>query len=160
VIAVNPIVPTDLYVGTSGGESQATGSVFRSTDAGLTWGPVSIPNAQSFTVRVLTFCIQIEPRCPPTIPDDFEDPADPEQNDPFREKDVLYAGVYGLSRNYFTESDFWTNIDTGQIQFGNNVSSLAIDTLRHTTLYAGTLSGFVIKSQDAGATWSRIDINL
>jgi photosystem II stability/assembly factor-like uncharacterized protein len=150
VIAVNPIVPTHLYVGTSGGETQTAGSVFRSLDGGLTWNVVNIPNAQNFSVRVLTFCIQIEPRCPPTVP---------EGSDQISEPDVLYAGVYGLSRNFFPD-EVWTNIDTGQIQFGNNVSSLAIDTLRHTTLYAGTLSGFVIKSQDAGATWSRIDINL
>jgi photosystem II stability/assembly factor-like uncharacterized protein len=156
VIAVNPTVPTTIYVGTSGGEGQSTGGTFRSDTGGQTWSFVPIPNAQNFSVRVLTFCLQVEPQCPPAVPD----PDDPPANDPLRDKNVLYAGVYGLSRNYFTDIDFWTNIDTKQIQHGNNTTSLAVDTLRHTTLYAGTRSGFVIKSRDTGATWTRIDINL
>ncbi|MBI3609338.1 MAG: hypothetical protein HY204_01385 [Nitrospirae bacterium] len=157
VIAVNPRVPTDLYVGTSGGEGQSLGSLFKGSNGGTSWNVVSIPFAvQSFSVRVLTFCIQKEPRCPPTIPDLNDTPAD----DALRAKDALYAGVYGLSRNYFSEGNFWENIDNGEIQQGNNTTSLAIDTLRHTTLYTGTFLGYIMKSQDAGATWKRININL
>ena len=160
VIAVNPITPSELYVGTSGGEGESTGGTFRSVDAGLNWNVVPIPNAQNFSVRVLTFCLQVEPRCPPTVPDT----ADPPENDDLREENILYAGVYGLSITPLPAlpGGLWTNLfsSTSDVMIGNNVSSLAIDTLRHTTLYAGTLLGFVIKSQDAGATWERIDINL
>jgi len=155
IIAINPRVPTEMYVGTSGGEAQSAGGTFRTIDGGQTWSLVPIPNAQNFSVRVLTFCLQDEPLCPPPLPD----PNDPPANDALRAVDVLYAGVYGLSSNYFMQDTIWTNIDTGQIQAGNNVSSLAIDPVRHTTLYAGTLSGFIIVSQDTGSTWSRIDIN-
>ena len=160
VIAVNPITPSELYVGTSGGESESTGGTFRSVNAGQTWTVMPIPNAQNFSVRVLTFCLQVEPRCPPTVPDT----ADLPENDDLRESNILYAGVYGLSITSLPvlPGGLWTNLfsATSDVMIGNNVSSLAIDTQRHTTLYAGTLLGFVIKSQDAGATWERIDIDL
>lgn len=160
VIAVNPLAPagSELYVGTGGGEGQTLGGTFRSIDGGATWNVVPIPNAQNYSVRVLTFCLQVEPQCPPTLPDTD----DPPENDPLRESDILYAGVYGLSKTA-PAGGVWTNIDTGLIQSGNNVSSLAIDVLRHTTLYAGTLSGFVIKCQtdcQNPDNWKRIDINL
>lgn len=162
VIVINPLSPagSELYVGTSGGEGESTGRTFRSLDAGRSWNVVSIPKAQNFSVRVLTFCLQVEPQCPPTV--HVPDTEDPPGNDPLREKDVLYAGVYGLSRTFLPEG-LWENMFSSTsdvIQLGNNTSSLAIDTLRHTTLYAGTLLGFVIKSQDTGTNWRRIDINL
>jgi len=152
VIAVNPTVPTTIYVGTSGGEGQSQGGTFRTNDGGMNWSVESIPNGQNFSVRVLTFCLQVEPRCPPLAA---------EGNDQISEPDILYAGVYGLSRLYLPEG-LWENVSSisDVIHSGNNVSSLAVDTLRHTTLYAGTLLGFVIKSQDSGAHWKRIDINL
>ncbi len=150
VIAINPIVPMDFYVGTSGGEKQTTGGLFRSNDGGLNWNVVTIPTAQGFGVRLLTFCIQIAPRCPPTVP---------EGSNLISEPDALYAGINGLSKNLFKEGEFWTNLHL-QLEQGNNSTSLAIDILRHTTLYAGTLRGYIMKSQDEGTTWTRIDINL
>ena len=162
VIAVNPFVPSEIYIGTSGGAGKTDGGVFRSVDGGLTWSDETpkIPNAQNFSVRMVTFCLQLEPRCPPTIPF-VPDPGEESLIDE-REPDVLYAGVFGLSRTFLTSGEnFWENIDLGgEIDLGNNVSSLSIDTLRHTTLYAGTLEGFVLKSQDAGKTWKRINIEL
>jgi photosystem II stability/assembly factor-like uncharacterized protein len=156
VIAVNPFTPTEIYVGTSGGEGESQGGTFRSVDGGHTWDKVDIPNAASFSVRVLAFCIQIEARCPPTVAD-----VDTSGKKDERTKDVLYAGVYGLSRNFFVDNPFWENIDLGgQIQTGNNVSAIGIDNIRHTSLYAGTLLGFLVISRDAGATWTRVDLEL
>ena len=168
VIAVNPLIPSEIYIGTSGGAGKTDGGVFRSQDGGLTWSNENskIPNSQNFSVRVLTFCIQNEPRCPPTVPfvpDSEEEEEILETQIDERSPDVLYAGVFGLSRTFLLGGETsWKNFFTtdSEIELGNNVSSLAIDTLRHTTLYAGTLLGFILKSQDAGTTWKRIDIEL
>jgi photosystem II stability/assembly factor-like uncharacterized protein len=161
VIAINPLNPLDLYVGTSGGEFESEGGVFRSLNGGLNWSEEIIPNEQDFSVREMVFCIQIEPRCAPTVPDDLEDPDDTTGSDGLRAPDLLYAGVYGLSKKSFKEEGLWTNIDLGGlIQAGNNTTSLAMDTLRHTALYAGTLDGFLMKSLDGGVTWERMEIEL
>jgi photosystem II stability/assembly factor-like uncharacterized protein len=157
VISVDPLTPTEIYAGTSGGETETQGGTFRSLDGGRTWTNENsnIPNSQNFSVRVLTFCIQAEPRCPPTIADTDGTVQQDERTD-----DVLYAGVYGLSRTFFVDQpDSWENINMGdQISPPNNTSALAIDNVRHTTLFAGTLLGFVMKTQDTGETWTRIDI--
>lgn len=156
VISVNPITPTDIYIGTSGGESESQGGTFQSIDGGHTWNKVTIPNAANFSVRVLTFCIQIEARCPVTVADSK---SDQDQIDE-RTDNVLYGGVYGLSRSYFVDQpNDWFNIDLGgQIQAGNNVSAMGIDNIKHTTIYAGTLAGFIVKTTDTGDTWTRIDL--
>ena len=155
VIAVNPILPSEVFVGTSGGEAESAGGTFSTSNfTSGAWTQEPIPNAQNFSVRELVFCIQIALNCSPTRLDI------PPINDPLVDVDVLYAGVFGLSRSFTTLGDSWTNINLNdEIEAGNNVSSLAIDPLRHTTLYAGTLTGFIMKSQDSGLNWVRIDIN-
>ena len=155
VITINPITPTEIYIGTGQGGSGSTGGVYQSLDAGMSWNLVNIPNSSNFSVRALVLCIQEEPLCPVTIPD----PVGINMKDE-RERSALYAGVFGLSRNYFTEEDFWINLPSEDFFLGNNVSSLAVDPIRHTTLYAGMLQGFILKSQDAGETWRRMDIEI
>ena len=126
-LAISPAAPATLYAG------MYYGGVFKSTDAGGTW-VVANTNLPNDSVRALA----IDPFTPST----------------------LYVGTY--SRGIFKSIDSgatWTAASSG-LTADQPVYTLAIDPSNPATLYAGmgrnewTLSLFLYKSTDSGATWA------
>jgi hypothetical protein len=128
-IVINPSTPSTLYVATSGFGGGA--GVYKTTDGGSTW------NLRNNGITQTTFLsLALDPSAPNT----------------------LYLGVDFCcipgSHLYKTTdgADNWAPIANAPVL---SPTSLAIDPLNHTTIYAtdGTNTGGVWKSIDSGANW-------
>jgi len=123
-LALDPRSASTLYAGTGSG-------VFKSTDAGETWGPASLLGKHISALAI--------------------DPRDP---------NIAYAAtdLYAESRSLFKSTDGGrTWVDTG---IGRGILALAIDPQRPEILYAGTLGDGVFKSTDAGGSWKAVNTGL
>jgi len=117
-LAADPVVSGTLYAGTDGG-------VFKSVDAGATWGPVK-NGLTSFTVHALAI-------------------------DPFAHQ-TIYAGTNG---GVFVSADGGATWSARRSGLGKiAVLSLAIDPSSSSVLYAGTATGGVFRTADAGSSWT------
>jgi photosystem II stability/assembly factor-like uncharacterized protein len=117
-LAVDPTAPGTLYAGTEGG-------VFKTVDAGATWGPVK-QGLTSFTVNALA----LDPSAHLT----------------------LYAGTKGGVFKSVDGGATWTARRLGLGKIG--VLALAIDPANSSVVYAGTATAGVFKSTDAGGSWT------
>jgi photosystem II stability/assembly factor-like uncharacterized protein len=159
-VAIDPVISTTVYVGTSGG-------VFKSTDDGTTWTAAS-----SGLVPGSAYTIAIDPLKPSTLyawNGKFFKSTDGAQSwimlatlgrgayavaiDPQNEG-TLYAangdGVYKSTDG----GGIWTDANSGLA--GLAVRTLEIDPQDPNTLYAGigSFNGGVFLSRDGGASWS------
>jgi len=116
-LAIDPAASGTLYAGTDGG-------IFKSVDAGVTWGPVK-SGLTSFTVFALVL-------------------------DPSAHENV-YAGTNGGVFKSVNAGASWSAQRTGLGKIA--VLALAIDPSSPSTLYAGTATAGVFKSTDGGSTW-------
>ena len=132
----DPIDPLVLWAGTRDG-TPTGGGVFTSSDGGATWARRSTGLRSAFSSRYLDV---------PALAIDHTNPA------------TLYAatllGVYktidtGLT--WQTSTAGMTTLDT---------TSLAIDPIDSSVVYAGTNGEGVFKSTDAGATWTATNAGL
>jgi photosystem II stability/assembly factor-like uncharacterized protein len=140
-LAIDPVTPTTLYAGTVEDEGHALWGVFKSIDSGHTWSAVNTGLPSDFGV----FALAIDPVNPST----------------------LYAGTYGYgiwvySGGVFKSIDAgntWSEVDSGPLaNFG--ISTLAIDPITPSTIYAGTWGGGAFASTDGGNSWSAINAGL
>jgi hypothetical protein len=130
-IGIDPVNPSNLYVGTGRG-------LARSTDAGATWQPSPDTFGQFYTFA-------IDPSAPSTI---YAGGAD-----------VLKSTNYGLS--WFSSSTgrvSGLSFKATNLAF-TVVNKLVLDTNSPATLYAGTDAG-ILKSTNGAATWKLIDEGL
>ncbi len=141
-LAINHLIPTTLFLGTDpitqyyddGSVYYAgPGEVFKSTNGGISWGTSVYFDTPYESVRSLAIAPRTDPRAPAT----------------------LYAGTSGspgVFSGVFRSTDEGVSWNATGLTSGG-VSSLAIDLLTPTTLYAGTESAGVFKSTDGGASW-------
>lgn len=160
-IAVDPVSPGTLYVGTDGG-------VFKSLDGGTSWGAVNA-GITAFTV----YAIVIDPTASgtlyagtnagifktvnggsswtsdqtglglATVQSIAVDPTSP---------NVVYVGTTGSGVSKSVDGGVtWTGSSNGLRNF--DVRTITIDPSSSSTLYAGTAQG-VFKSTDGAASWS------
>jgi len=111
------------------------GSIRKSTDGGATWKVVMNGIKLDWETRVQSLAI---------------DPQNP---------NILYAGTGGFYGGTLYKSmdggKNWEDILEGELD-GDGVISLAIDPQNTNTIYAGTAwRGLVLKSTDAGKSWSK-----
>jgi photosystem II stability/assembly factor-like uncharacterized protein len=138
-IAVDPHQPDVVYIGD--GDPGGYGQVARSSDAGATWTPVGTTNSGLPEGHPVSIVI---------------DAASPPGNR------TLYVaseghGVYGGTENGAT----W-NARNGGMPDNRAMTSLIAHPSDPSTLFAGIrmdrdIQGGIYKSEDAGATWRRVD---
>ena len=164
-LAIDPLTPTTLYAGTSGG------GVFKSTDGGANWSATSLTN-------IAVSALAIDPLTPTTLYAGTDGAVYKSTDGAASWNMTGLAGiaVFSLVVNPLTPTSLYAGTDGAVYRstdggaswnatsglFGR-VSSLAIDPLTPTTVYAGTAiyggtpfgpSGGVYKSTDGGASWS------
>ncbi|HMF08571.1 MAG TPA: hypothetical protein VKJ00_05505, partial [Thermoanaerobaculia bacterium] len=143
-MAIDPVSPTTLYVGTflpvfdppspsaPGTGSPPRDTLFKSIDGGQSWAP-----ADGGLPPTMVMALAIDPLSPATI----------------------YAATQ--STGVFKSVDggqSWTAANTGLMSEG--LAALAIDPATPATLYAGTYGGGVFKSVDGGGSWTPINAGL
>jgi photosystem II stability/assembly factor-like uncharacterized protein len=119
-LAVDPGASSTLYAGSDGG------GVWKSTDAGATWGwaGLGLGNIQALALA-------IDPQTPATV----------------------YAGTEAGVFKSVDAGATWTPANDGLTE--PVILQLAIDPLHPETVYAGTLSG-LFASADSGTTWKAV----
>src|SRR5262249_16041709 len=137
VVAIDPLTPATLYVGTRGTQGSCClgggcgGPVLKSTDGGSSWTEVNVHTRSSGHINALA----IGPS-PPT---------------------TLYAGTccggLGCNPGVFKSTDGGSSWST--VLPSRRVYSLAIDPTTPTILYTGTDNG-VLKSTTGGSTWNTV----
>ena len=173
-IAVDPITPSTLYLGTTtNGFGPEGHGIFKSIDGGESWGAVNNGLTTSFSLDIQA--IVLDPKTPGTLYAASDaiyksidggahwDPAsigisdevialviDPETS----------ATVYAVTSHsgIFRSADggdFWTQIG-GVGVIGTSLGALAIDPSAPATLYASG-SGGIYKTVDGGANWSHLN---
>ncbi len=133
-LVINPLTPTTLYAVANLSDGTISASVFKSTDAGGTWNPVSNGLPAATVVEALA----IDPVTPTT----------------------LYASVVpdtGGGDGVYKSTDggaSWNAINNGLTAL--DTWSVAVDPATPTTIYAGdVLGGRVFKSTNGGGNWSQ-----
>jgi len=127
-VAVDPATPTTVYA------VNPNGPMYKSTDAGATWSTIASPPGQGANA----FAFGINAPNPTTI--------------------YAAGGFFGggVLNGVFKSTDggaSWSAVNSGLSN--TRVSTLAIDPMTPTTIYAGTSdgSGGVFKSTDGGISW-------
>jgi YVTN family beta-propeller protein len=143
-LAIDPVTPSTLYAGTGGGTPAVEGhGVFKSTDAGVTWGPANIGLPPSTCVSALA----LDPLVPSTL---------------YAAAGGFFctaSGVFKSVGGVFKSTDSGATWKAATLTEAG-VSSLAIDPTISSTLYSGTWGDGVFKSTDAGATWNALNAGL
>lgn len=158
-LAIDPSNSRILYAGT------AAGGVFKSTDAGESWGPAS----EGLAAQIV-WGLAIDPSHPETVyaagggifksvdggaswksanQGVHPDSATAVVIDPASPTTLYAAGGFSLFKS--TDSGAtWSRADSGIEQ--ENPTAVAIDPFEHSVIYLGTANG-VFKSVDGGASW-------
>ena len=124
-LAIDPVSPGTLYAGTY------SGAVFRTTDAGDHWTPVSDAPLAAASINVITMT--------PSAPA------------------LVYAGG---GTGIFRSSDHgesWTHLNLGVRNIG--LHRLAVDPIHSYTIYA-TFGDAVTRTTDGGAHWTDSNLGL
>jgi photosystem II stability/assembly factor-like uncharacterized protein len=134
-LAVDPVTPTTLYAG------EDFGRIFKTSDAGAHWTPVTTGLTSSET-----FAIAIDPNVPTTV------------------YAATRAGVFKSTDG----GTSWSLRNSGLVCDGclglecrscdASVLALVVDPMRPSTLYAGTYGG-IFKSTDGGDAWMKVHHN-
>ena len=125
-LAVDPDAPQRVLAGTGSG-------LFRSEDGATTWVPTTIAQ----TVYGLLY----DDRHPGTV-----------YASSYWDADADYG--YGTTGgSIFFSHDHGATFTKGTYEFAGTVLSIARDPFQDATLYAGTATAGVYRSEDAGATW-------
>jgi len=174
VLAIDPGSPAIVYAGTAGG-------IFKSTDGAATWTSINTGLA-GLTPRV----IATDPISPSIIYVGVEDNVDYFRNGVFKSTDggAAWARIYTTPTPFMGDSQYsvaaividprssrlymllaygdllgsvdgglsWSNVNEPQA----SLSSLAIDPAAPATLYAGSYSGAVFRTTDAGDHWAPV----
>jgi cysteine-rich repeat protein len=172
-IAVDPVDPSIVYVGTGQGDSYGAG-VFKSTDGGATWN-VASSGLTSFAIDVLS----IDPANRSTLYAGTQDGRIFKTTDAAATwqqlisglnsvygiaidpsaPNTVYAGVFGQGVLKTTDGGAnWAFAGSGIINGGS--IDLAIDPSHPSTVYASVYQGGVFKTIDGGSTWTSIVGNL
>src|SRR5579859_4167817 len=136
VLAIDPITPSQLYVGTE------HGNVFKSTDAGLTW---SLANTGRPACTLVT-TLAIDPQTPATLYAGTFSFCIPPDNQP--------AGIFKSVNGGAS----WSPINNG-LPLPTGIVALSVDPQTPATLYAATFAG-LFKSTNAGAAWNPANMGL
>jgi photosystem II stability/assembly factor-like uncharacterized protein len=152
-LAIDPLKPSTLYMGTSEG-------IFKSTDGGNNWSGANsgLPLYNPFPGEPGT------PR-PPVVGSLVIDPQDPstlyavaEGNTTFSGTGLIVHAAGGLVKST-DGGGSWNTLDLGLPQSYTISAVLAIDPQNPSTLYVGSVYG-IFKSTDGGAGWSPVNSGL
>ena len=129
VIAIDTTSPSTLYVSVDDYAEDLGNGVFKSTDAGMSWTRIyrTTPFGDGGAPSVAA--IAIDPRTPSRL---------------FLAIDGVVGSVDGGAH--------WSSLNLPQ----SDVAALAIDPASSATLYAGTYSGALFRTVDAGAHWAPV----
>src|SRR6266851_2533201 len=141
-LVIDPLTPANLYIGSFNG-------VFKSPDGGVTWAAANaglvIPKT---TIPVDVQTLAINPLTTGTTA-------------------TLYAGGSNGMFKTINGGANWTSLNAGfflpnsPFPFTPDISSIAVDPVTPTTVYAGTsFSSGVFKSTDSGNTWTPVNTGL
>ncbi len=130
-LAIDPATPSNIYATYGGSEGWG---VLKSTDAGQTWSilKTGLPPYNTSSV------VAVSPASPPTV----------------------YAGYVdgNMGRGRLVKSadggKSWDAADAGLTYIGVRV--LVLDSRDESTLYAGMRDGYVFKSVNSGASWTKL----
>lgn len=147
-LAIDPVTPSTLYVGV------VSNGVYKSTNGGATWSATGLTGSISSSKSITA--LAIDPSNTATIyaggvgfgPIQFS-PSAPSQALAPPLPTVMYKTTDGGAA--------WRIIDAG-LPPAPNLRAIAIDPKSTATLYAGSGAG-VFKSEDAGNTWVKVDLN-
>jgi len=136
LIAIDPVSPSTVYLGVNDDFGYADG-IIKSTDAGASWKRIYTTPVENFydvvegyfTVFLSVTALVIDPLLPSR----------------------LYLIVDGGLVRSFDGGASWSHIMS--VPEGG-ISSLAVDPASSTTLYAGTYSGSIFRTTDAGDHWA------
>jgi len=158
-LAIDPLTPTTVYAGTGTFDMGALGGVFKSTDGGVSWNATG-------SLTGIVWSLAIDPLTPTTVY------AGTLGYDSFDTEPGSLGGVY-KSTDGGASWNAVALIDPGPFTYCSpcgGVSALAIDPLTPTTIsgvtaamtvyfddgsFLYTVPGYVLKSTDGGASWSR-----
>jgi Tfp pilus assembly protein PilF/photosystem II stability/assembly factor-like uncharacterized protein len=165
-LAIDPVMPSTLYAGTSGG-------VFKSTDSGDQWLAINAGLTGS-QVNVLV----IDPLAPETLyagkSDGLYKTTDGGKNWEGITSGPMYPEILTLVLDSGAPATIYVGTLAGAYKSTDNgktwiplrselavrpVNTLAIDPLTHTTLYAGTPDG-LFKTTDGGGNWYEVNNGL
>lgn len=136
-LAIDPTNANTMYLGTAGG------GVWKSTDAGSTWTPLTDSQAS-----LATGAIAIDPNNPSTI---YVGTGEANQSgDSYYGAGILKSNDGGATWTQIA-GPFLTAWGGGPISFG----SLAVDPGNSSVVLAGTYNG-IYRSTDAGQTWTSV----
>jgi hypothetical protein len=125
-LAIDPHSPTTLIAGTRFSE------IFKSTDGGTTWYPVT---AGGYSISLQVTAVQF---------------------DPSNSKTVYAASTAGFLKST-DGGESWSNFGNAGVSF----STLVLDPSNPSTLYAGNQTGSgIYKSTDGGSHWSSARVGL
>ncbi len=128
-IAIDPRVPSTLFVSTQSDVGSPPEGVFKSTDAGTTWTLEATGRAAGSSLTI--------------------DPSDTRVIYETVNSDGVFKSLDGGST--------WQQMNTGISETpGVYVGSLALDPLNPATIYIGLYGDQVFKSEDGGSHWSRV----
>ena len=168
-LAIDPITPRTLHAALVAVQPGASGGVFKSTDAGVTWGAANagLPGASALVIDPITpstlYAVNGGVFKSTDAGATWANAGLTNPNllvlaiDPITPR-TLYAGVADprVSDSVFKSTDAgatWKAANAGRPN--GDVLALAIDPITPSTLYAAGAATGIFKSTDAGATWGR-----
>jgi photosystem II stability/assembly factor-like uncharacterized protein len=173
-IAIKSGAPNTIYVGTQGS------GVFKTTNGGQNWNQINtgLPGFNSNSAAWHINSIVIDPETPSTVyigtsggiyksTNDGQNWTSANEGltnlsvsfhslviDPLQ-PEILYAGIYGGVYASSNSGDSWAAVINGLTS--HDISSLAINPLFPSILYAGTISGGVFKTTNSGGQWTAVN---
>lgn len=152
-VLLRPDDPKHIYVST-GGHDQRSGrapgrSLYESLDGGESWRPMAMNLEQEYSVPLAMH---------PNDPDLLYTALAFGQPNQWRNRE---GGARAMLVRSTDGGTSWAPMDTGLEEVGRDyVESITFDTTVPDHIYIGTRKGGLFTSEDAGETWSRVDIDL